>query len=182
MLPLQDIVGGHCDPVLSKRGSAFRPSAVCPCALFGDARARSGTIEPRFGQFAPPFKQDTGDLGHARVHLLQVLSAGKAVYIGLNLGASGLKGVLIREDQVVLAEASAALSVARPAPGWSEQAPGDWIAAAQSVLDQLAVHGLENLRGIGLSGQALTTQLGPLQATGAAQAGGDAEAANYRKH
>lgn len=80
-------------------------------------------------------------------------SAGKAVFIGLDLGTSGLKGVLIREDQVVLAEASAALSVARPAPGWSEQAPGDWIAAAQSVLDQLAVHGLENLRGIGLSGQ-----------------------------
>jgi xylulokinase len=75
------------------------------------------------------------------------------MYIGLDLGTSGLKGVLINEDQVVLAEASASLDVTRPADGWSEQAPQDWITAAEMVLGELSAYGLEELRGIGLSGQ-----------------------------
>ncbi len=74
------------------------------------------------------------------------------MYIGLDLGTSGLKGVLIGEDQTVLAEATAPLTVSRPHEGWSEQAPSDWISAAEAVLDQLAVTGLGAVRGIGLSG------------------------------
>ena len=75
------------------------------------------------------------------------------MYIGLDLGTSGLKGILMDEDQVVIAEATAPLSVSRPHPGWSEQAPSDWITAAETVLDQLSAHGLGAVRGIGLSGQ-----------------------------
>jgi xylulokinase len=60
--------------------------------------------------------------------------------------------LLIGEDQSVLAEASAPLTVQRPAEGWSEQAPSDWISAAEAVLDQLAAKGLGAVRGIGLSG------------------------------
>jgi len=75
------------------------------------------------------------------------------MYIGLDLGTSGLKGILIDDAQRVLAEATAPLTVARPAPGWSEQAPGDWILAVEQVLTALAAHGLDAVRGIGLSGQ-----------------------------
>ena len=75
------------------------------------------------------------------------------MYIGLDLGTSGLKGILMTEDQAVLAEASAPLTVQRPHPGWSEQSAADWIAAAEAVLDQLAPQGLAGVRGIGLSGQ-----------------------------
>lgn len=75
------------------------------------------------------------------------------MYIGLDLGTSGLKGVLIGEDQKVLAEATAPLTVSRPAEGWSEQAPSDWISAAETVFDRLAAQkGLKSVRGIGLSG------------------------------
>ncbi len=74
------------------------------------------------------------------------------MYIGLDLGTSGLKGVLIGGDQSVLAEATAPLEVSRPHPGWSEQAPAHWISAAEAVLDALAAHGLGQVRGIGLSG------------------------------
>ena len=74
------------------------------------------------------------------------------MYIGLDLGTSGLKGILIGEDQSVLAEATAPLTVQRPAEGWSEQSPSDWISAAEAVLDQLAAKGLGAVRGIGLSG------------------------------
>jgi xylulokinase len=76
------------------------------------------------------------------------------MYLGLDLGTSGLKGVLIDDAQAVLAEATAPLSVSRPHPGWSEQSPADWIAAAESVMDQLAAaRPLAAVRGIGLSGQ-----------------------------
>lgn len=75
------------------------------------------------------------------------------MYIGLDLGTSGLKGILIDEEQRVLAEAVAPLAVSRPHKGWSEQSPADWIAAAEAVMDQLAAHGLSDVKGIGLSGQ-----------------------------
>ncbi|HEY6918057.1 MAG TPA: FGGY family carbohydrate kinase, partial [Tabrizicola sp.] len=75
------------------------------------------------------------------------------MYIGLDLGTSGLKGILIGEDQSVLAEATAPLTVQRPHEGWSEQAPSDWINAAETVFDRLAAQkSLEKVRGIGLSG------------------------------
>jgi xylulokinase len=75
------------------------------------------------------------------------------MYIGLDLGTSGLKGVLIDDAQAVLAEASAPLTVSRPQDGWSEQSPADWIAAAETVMDALAAYGLSKVRAIGLSGQ-----------------------------
>ena len=74
------------------------------------------------------------------------------MFIGLDLGTSGLKAILIDENQRVLAEASAPLTVSRLHEGWSEQAPSDWIGAAEIVLDQLAKHGLAGVKGIGLSG------------------------------
>ncbi len=75
------------------------------------------------------------------------------MYIGLDLGTSGVKGVLIDDAQKVVAEATASLTVSRPQEGWSEQSPADWIAATEAVMDQLAAHGLGKVRGLGLSGQ-----------------------------
>jgi xylulokinase len=74
------------------------------------------------------------------------------MYIGLDLGTSGLKGILMDEGQRVLAEATAPLTVERPAEGWSEQDPASWIAAAELVLGKLAQQGLGGVKGIGLSG------------------------------
>ncbi len=76
------------------------------------------------------------------------------MYIGLDLGTSGLKGVLTDDSQAILAEATAPLSVQRPAPGWSEQNPADWLQAAEAVMAELgAAQDLVAVRGIGLSGQ-----------------------------
>ena len=76
------------------------------------------------------------------------------MYIGLDLGTSGLKALVIDDAQRLLAEASAPLEVSRPAEGWSEQAPADWIAAAEAVMAQLAGQiSLASVRAIGLSGQ-----------------------------
>ncbi|WP_343082332.1 xylulokinase [Ostreiculturibacter nitratireducens] len=75
------------------------------------------------------------------------------MFIGLDLGTSGLKGVLVNDAQEVVADATAQLSVSRPKEGWSEQAPADWIRAAEEVLSALAPNGLSGVKGIGLSGQ-----------------------------
>ena len=76
------------------------------------------------------------------------------MYIGLDLGTSGLKGVLIGEDQAIRAEATAALEVTRPHDGWSEEVPASWLFAADRVMRELGAQAdLSGVRGIGLSGQ-----------------------------
>lgn len=76
------------------------------------------------------------------------------IVIGLDLGTSGLKALAIAEDQSILAESSAALTVTRPYDGWSEQDPASWIAAAESAIGALLGKiDASAVRGIGLSGQ-----------------------------
>ncbi|GJD64647.1 xylulokinase [Methylobacterium frigidaeris] len=78
------------------------------------------------------------------------------MFLGLDLGTSGLKAVLVDEGQAVVSSATAPLTVSRPHPGWSEQDPAQWWSALEQVLDVLkARHPAElaAVRGIGLSGQ-----------------------------
>ena len=76
------------------------------------------------------------------------------MYLGLDLGTSGLKGAVVAPDQTILAEATAPLSVARHHSGWSEQDPADWIAACETVLTALGAKiDLKGIEAIGLSGQ-----------------------------
>src|SRR5690606_10399037 len=78
------------------------------------------------------------------------------MYLGLDLGTSGVKVLLIDGDQAVIASATAALDVSRPHDGWSEQDPAEWIRAAEEAVGRLrASHPTElaATRGIGLSGQ-----------------------------
>ena len=75
------------------------------------------------------------------------------MYLGLDLGTSGLKGVVIDQAQRIVAEATAPLTLSRPADGWSEQSPADWIAAAEAVFTAIPPAVLAAINGIGLSGQ-----------------------------
>ncbi len=78
------------------------------------------------------------------------------MYLGIDLGTSGVKALIIDDDQTVVVSANEPLDVTRPQPGWSEQDPAAWIAATERALDQLAqANGaaLSAVRGIGLSGQ-----------------------------
>lgn len=78
------------------------------------------------------------------------------MFLGLDLGTSELKALLLSEQHQVIATARAPLTVQRPQPLWSEQDPAAWWQALESVMDQLhAEHpqALAQLRGIGLSGQ-----------------------------
>ena len=76
------------------------------------------------------------------------------MYLGIDLGTSGVKATLIDAGQRVLGSETAPLTVSRPHPNWSEQDPADWIAATETALSALARgQDLSGLRGIGLSGQ-----------------------------
>ena len=75
------------------------------------------------------------------------------MFIGLDLGTSALKAILIDEAQAIRAEAVAPLEVNRPFDGWSEQAPATWLDAADAVMRELRGKAdLSAVRGIGLSG------------------------------
>jgi xylulokinase len=73
------------------------------------------------------------------------------MYLGLDLGTSGVKAVLCDQAGAVVAQAEAPLGVSRPHPLWSEQDPADWWAATQEAVARLP--GRDAVRAIGLSGQ-----------------------------
>ena len=78
------------------------------------------------------------------------------MYLGLDLGTSGVKALLIDAAQTPLAEGHAELTVQRPHPGWSEQDPLSWIKACESAIDQVSMAAPEAfaaLRGVAVSGQ-----------------------------
>ena len=78
------------------------------------------------------------------------------MYLGLDLGTSALKAVLVDERHKVVASASEPLAIYRPRDGWSEQNPGDWIEATKHAVRLLArchTTEIKRLRAIGLSGQ-----------------------------
>ncbi|MCY1126423.1 xylulokinase [Frigidibacter sp. RF13] len=75
------------------------------------------------------------------------------MYLGLDLGTSGLKGVVVDAAQKIVAETTAPLTVSRPHDGWSEQSPADWVAAAEAVFAALPTQVRAGVRAIGLSGQ-----------------------------
>jgi xylulokinase len=75
------------------------------------------------------------------------------VYLGIDIGTSAVKAVLVDEHDAVVDQASAPLPVSRPQEGWSEQNPADWWAATNAAVTALAGKLRKRVRGVGLSGQ-----------------------------
>jgi len=75
------------------------------------------------------------------------------VFLGIDIGTSGVKAVILDEHGTVADQATAALSVARPQPFWSEQDPSAWWAATEAAVLGLDPAMRRAVRGIGLAGQ-----------------------------
>lgn len=76
--------------------------------------------------------------------------------LGIDIGTSGTKALLMDIDGTVLATAAVEHSLQAPKPGWSEQHPEEWWeATCKSVRQCLkkATAGAGDVTGIGLSGQ-----------------------------
>ncbi len=77
-------------------------------------------------------------------------------FLGIDIGTSSIKAVLIDERQGILAETSTPIDVLRPFPLWSEQDPEAWWRAtlwAVGRLREKAPEAWRELQAIGLSGQ-----------------------------
>lgn len=76
--------------------------------------------------------------------------------LGIDIGTSGTKTLLIDEEGKVLASAGYEYPLSTPRPGWAEQDPHHWWEATQAtirqVLEKAGISG-DQVRGIGLSGQ-----------------------------
>ncbi len=75
------------------------------------------------------------------------------MYLGVDIGTSGVKAVLVDEAGAVADQAAVTLELSRPQPMWSEQSPADWWAATNRAVANLDARKRRAVRAIGLTGQ-----------------------------
>lgn len=75
------------------------------------------------------------------------------MYLGIDLGTSGVKAIILDIAGKLVASASAPLTVSSAQPLWSEQAPADWWTATNSAVSSLDASLRKQVRSIGLAGQ-----------------------------
>ena len=75
------------------------------------------------------------------------------MFLGIDIGTSGVKAVLMSPTGEIVETSHAPLSVSRPHPGWSEQDPAAWWKATQDAVAKLTAARRDQVQGIGLSGQ-----------------------------
>ncbi|WP_438436940.1 xylulokinase [Kluyvera sichuanensis] len=76
------------------------------------------------------------------------------MYIGIDLGTSGVKAILLDEQGTVLASQTEKLTVSRPHPLWSEQDPEQWWQATDRAMKGLGQqHSLQRVKALGIAGQ-----------------------------
>lgn len=78
------------------------------------------------------------------------------MYLGIDLGTSAVKALLLREDGSIAGQSSAPIEVLRPQPTWSEQDPQMWWRAVNTAVQNLRESnpdGLAEAQAVGLSGQ-----------------------------
>ena len=76
------------------------------------------------------------------------------MYLGLDLGTSGLRALLVDENGAPVGSAERAYKVFHPHRGWSEQDPADWISALEDVIADLRRNhaGFGSIKGMGVAG------------------------------
>jgi len=78
------------------------------------------------------------------------------MYLGIDLGTSEVKALLVDDAQTVVASHSVKLAISRPAPQHSEQHPDDWARSLDETMAALkaaAPAALAQVRAIAISGQ-----------------------------
>ena len=75
-------------------------------------------------------------------------------FIGIDLGTSACKLLLVSEDGEILASNTESYPVAYPKIGWSEQNPEDWFNAIERAIKRLLIgQDAKRVKGIGVGGQ-----------------------------
>lgn len=75
-------------------------------------------------------------------------------FLGLDVGTSGVKAILVAPGGDVVATATVPLTLQTPQPGWAEQDPEAWWAASQAAIREvLARRPGESVAAVGITGQ-----------------------------
>jgi xylulokinase len=75
------------------------------------------------------------------------------MFLGIDIGTSGVKAVVIDSQGAVAGQGTAALTVQRPQPLWSEQDPEAWCSATTAAVQAIPPDVRRSVRGIGIAGQ-----------------------------
>lgn len=75
------------------------------------------------------------------------------MFMGLDIGTSGVKAAIVAENGSVLDHATRAIPIERRAPLWSEQDPGNWWRATEAAVAALDPKLRSGVLGVGLAGQ-----------------------------
>jgi len=75
------------------------------------------------------------------------------MYIGIDLGTSGVKLILVQKDGVILKTISKSYDLLIPKPSWSEQDPNEWFKQTEIALKELVIGYEDSIKGISFSGQ-----------------------------
>lgn len=70
--------------------------------------------------------------------LLRGTRAADGLLAGIDVGTTGVKGVLVDPETGVVAQATRANALSSREPGWAEADPAQWIAGVEAVLTELA--------------------------------------------
>lgn len=74
-------------------------------------------------------------------------------YIGVDLGTSSLKSILLDTNGKILKQCSQEYDVYYPQNGWTEQNPSDWIVALEASITKVSQGYEKNIKGISFGGQ-----------------------------
>jgi len=75
------------------------------------------------------------------------------LFIGLDLGTSGLKGTMLDEKGTVIDKITIAYSLSMPQIGYSEQDPLTWLNAAKEAIKKLSKGREKDITGLSIAGQ-----------------------------
>ena len=75
------------------------------------------------------------------------------MFLGIDIGTSSVKAVLIDDQGDIVDKAHADLPISRPRPLWSEQNPSNWWTATNMAVAGLNVETRRKVAAVGLSGQ-----------------------------
>ena len=88
------------------------------------------------------------------------MATARGLFLGLDIGTSGVKACVVDERGRTIARANEPLRLSAPKPGWAEQDPADWWKASLRVVKKVVAETRKargEIAAIGLSGQMHTS-------------------------
>ncbi len=80
----------------------------------------------------------------------------KRYLVGLDIGTSGAKCIIVDEAGAVVASSTQEYPLSTPKPGWAEQEPADWwagiVRGCQAIMKKFQGN-VEDIAGVSFSGQ-----------------------------